>query len=205
MLSYLVSGILLGLSAGFAPGPLLTLVISESLRHGMKSGIKVAIAPVLTDLPIIFLALFLISRLSHLNAVLGIISICGGCLVLHMAHDGLRTKGIDVQTTTYKANSLRKGIAVNALSPHPYLFWVGIGAPIIFRAYQSHILAAVGFVTCFITMLVGSKIVLAVLVGRSRSFLSERIYLVTMRILGILLGLFALLLFYEGFKLLGWV
>jgi len=55
MLNFLTIGTLLGLSAGLAPGPLLTLVISETLQHDIKSGVKVALAPFITDLPIIIL------------------------------------------------------------------------------------------------------------------------------------------------------
>ena len=54
MLQILAMGTFLGLAAGFAPGPLLTLVISETLQHDIKSGVKVALAPIITDLPIIF-------------------------------------------------------------------------------------------------------------------------------------------------------
>jgi len=58
----------LGVSAGFAPGPLLTLVISETLQHDIKSGVKVALAPIITDLPIIIL-----SKLTNFHDILGII------------------------------------------------------------------------------------------------------------------------------------
>ena len=37
MTEFFTIGIVLGLSAGFAPGPLLTLVISETLQHDIKS------------------------------------------------------------------------------------------------------------------------------------------------------------------------
>jgi hypothetical protein len=53
MTHFLGIGIIFGLSAGLAPGPLLMLVISDTLRHGIKAGVKVALAPVITDLPII--------------------------------------------------------------------------------------------------------------------------------------------------------
>lgn len=53
MIGFLLSGILLGLSGGLAPGPLLTLVASETLRHGARAGVRVALAPLLTDLPIV--------------------------------------------------------------------------------------------------------------------------------------------------------
>lgn len=58
MIDFLTIGAALGLSAGLAPGPLLTLVISETLQHGVKSGVKVALAPVITDLPITLLTFF---------------------------------------------------------------------------------------------------------------------------------------------------
>ncbi|MBT4876955.1 MAG: LysE family translocator, partial [Desulfobacula sp.] len=45
MIHYLTIGMVLGLSAGLAPGPLLTLVISETLLHDIRAGIKVAMAP----------------------------------------------------------------------------------------------------------------------------------------------------------------
>lgn len=57
MIEFLSAGTLLGLAAGFAPGPLLVLVISETLRHNIKAGIKVSIAPLITDVPIILISL----------------------------------------------------------------------------------------------------------------------------------------------------
>jgi len=41
---FLSAGFLLGLSGGLAPGPLLTLVASETLRHGVRVGIGAALA-----------------------------------------------------------------------------------------------------------------------------------------------------------------
>jgi threonine/homoserine/homoserine lactone efflux protein len=81
MLSFLTTGIILGLSAGFAPGPLLALVISETLQHDMKAGVKVALAPILTDLPIIIFTLFIMAELSRFHLILGGISIIGACFI----------------------------------------------------------------------------------------------------------------------------
>ena len=39
----LLFGIVFGLAAGLSPGPLITLVVSETLKNGKKEGIKVAI------------------------------------------------------------------------------------------------------------------------------------------------------------------
>ena len=82
MIDFLIIGTVLGLSAGFAPGPLLTLVISETLQHDIKAGVKVALAPILTDLPIIILTLLVLSKLSSFHGILGIVTMLGGCFVL---------------------------------------------------------------------------------------------------------------------------
>jgi len=50
--------------------------------------------------------------------------------------------------------------------------------------------------------LVGSKVVLAMVVERSRSFLQGSVYIWVMRILGILLLFFSIVLFGDGFRML---
>jgi threonine/homoserine/homoserine lactone efflux protein len=59
-LDVIARGTVLGLAAGFAPGPLTLLVIRETLHHGFGAGVRVSLAPVLTDLPLIALSALLI-------------------------------------------------------------------------------------------------------------------------------------------------
>lgn len=201
LLNFLTIGIILGLSAGFAPGPLLTLVISETLQHGVKSGLKVALAPIITDLPIIILTLFILAKLSDFHNILGIISLTGGFFILYLGYKNIRTKGVELNLQNTKPNSLKKGILVNALSPHPYLFWFSVGAPVMSKAMNLNIIAPLAFICSFYALLVGSKILIAVLVGKSRYFLTGNIYIYTMRFIGLVLCVLAFVLFRDGFKL----
>ena len=203
MITFLSTGTILGLSAGLAPGPLLTLVISETLRHNIKAGVKVAIAPILTDLPIILITLLLLSKLSRFHAVLGIISVMGAFFVFYMGYESIRTKGVHIGLEECRQRSMRKGIIVNALSPHPYLFWCTVGAPITMRAAQEGFWEVSAFIGSFYCMLVGSKIMLSLLTGRSRSFLTDKGYITAMRCLGLVLVAFAVYLFIDGLKLIG--
>ena len=57
-MQFIITGIILGLSSGITPGPLLALVLSESLQHGAKAGMKVALAPVSCRIPIVALTLY---------------------------------------------------------------------------------------------------------------------------------------------------
>ena len=203
MMYFLTVGAVLGLSAGYAPGPLLTLVISETLMHGIKSGIKVALAPIITDLPIIIVTLFVLSKLSHFHSILGAISFAGGIFILTMGYESIRTKGIEFRIREAEPKSLTKGVLANALNPHPYLFWFTVGAPIMTKAMSLNTNALFAFIISFYTFLVGSKILLAIAIGKSKSFLSGKAYIYTMRFLGLVLGVLAVILFYDGLRLLG--
>jgi len=202
MMYFFTVGTVLGLSAGFAPGPLLTLLISETLQHDIKSGVKVALAPIITDLPIIILTLFVLSKLSNFHNILGVISIAGGFFILSMGYESLCTKGIELSIREAEPKSLTKGVLANALNPHPYLFWFSVGAPTMTKAMSVNIIAPLTFIISFYTFLVGSKILLAILIGKSKSFLSGKVYVYTMRFLGVILGVLAFVLFYDGLKLL---
>jgi len=202
MMYFFTVGTVLGLSAGFAPGPLLTLLISETLQHDIKSGVKVALAPIITDLPIIILTLFVLSKLSNFHNILGVISIAGGFFILFMGYESLCTKGLELSFREAEPKSLTKGVLANALNPHPYLFWFSVGAPTMTKAMSVNIIAPLTFIISFYTFLVGSKILLAILIGKSKSFLSGKVYMYTMRFLGVILGVLAFVLFYDGLKLL---
>ena len=181
----------------------MTLVISETLQHDVKSGIKVALAPIITDLPIVILTLFILSKLSSFHSILGIISIIGGFFILFMGYESLRTKGVELNLQETGPKSLTKGILVNALNPHPYLFWLSVGAPTMTQAMRQSIITALAFICTFYALLVGSKILLAILVGKSANFLVGNFYIYTMRFLGLALCVLAFFLFREGLLLLG--
>ncbi len=71
------------------------------------------------------------------------------------------------------------------------------------RANDQHIFMAAAFVISFYVLLIGSKIVLAVLVGKSKTFLKGRAYIYTMKFLGLALCALAIFLFKDGLSLLG--
>ncbi|MBC8441648.1 MAG: LysE family translocator [Deltaproteobacteria bacterium] len=201
MLHYLTIGAILGLSAGITPGPLLTLVISETLAHDIKAGIKVAVVPMITDLPVILITVFIISKLSGFHNILGGISILGGCVILSIGYKGLIFNRVELDLEQKNPNSFIKGILVNALSPHPYLFWFSVGAPTITKAFNHSITAFSLFLISFYFFIVGSKVLLAILTGKSKSYLTGKGYIYTMRFLGFMLCVLSILLFYEGLKL----
>jgi threonine/homoserine/homoserine lactone efflux protein len=202
MFTFLTTGAVLGLSAGFAPGPLLALVISETLQHDMKAGMKVALAPIITDLPIIAFSLLILANLARFQNILGIISIIGAGFIFSLGIKNFRIRGVHIAAENGQQRSLLKGILVNFLSPHPYLFWLTVGGPTTVKAMNLNLLAAAGFILSFYLLLVGSKIFLAIVTGRSRTFLQGKTYLAIMRLLGLILIFLAAFLLRDGLRLL---
>ena len=199
---YLAVACFLGLSAGISPGPLLTLVLTQTLKHNKSEGIKVALSPLVTDLPIVVLTLFVFSQLAQFNSILGIISFAGGLFVAYLGYESWQAKGLDINASGPPSQSLQKGIVANFLSPHPYLFWATVGMPYAFKAYQISLLSSVLFFVCFYAFLVGSKITVAVLVSHTKKFINQKIYRIIMRILGSILLLFSVLFFRDGIRYL---
>lgn len=202
MIELLIAGITLGFYSGFSPGPLLVLVISQTLKHGYREGVKVAFAPVITDLPIILVTLLFLSIISGYTSILGIIAISGGLYLSYLAYKSFKTRELIEKFDLEEPKSLKKGITVNLLNPSPYLFWITVGGPLLIRAYNTDVLSPLIFIISFYALLIGSKIVLAYVTGKSREFLMGRTYLYIIRILGVVLIIFALYFLIQGVYLI---
>ena len=204
MLEFLAAGIVLGLAAGFSPGPLMALVLAQSIRYGTLEGLKIAAAPLITDVPIVVLATILVAAAAGTASwVLGVISLAGAAFVAFLGVGSLRTTGIEAGRPGEAPRSWSRGAIVNALSPHPYVFWVTVGAPTLILASDQGGPAVVAFLAGFYACLIGAKCVLAIVAGRSSQRLRGGAYRGVMLVLGVLLLLFAALLAVEGLRLLG--
>lgn len=203
MAEMLIAGIILGLSSGLAPGPLLVLVIAQTVRYGYKEGVKAALAPLLTDVPIIAVSLLVLSGISRNRAALGVLSIVGGLFLAYLAFETAGSRGVDGGVAAGTPRSLLKGTMINALNPHPYLFWATVGGPMTIKGYERGWAYALLFMAGFYVCLTGSKIALALVTDRYRDFLSGRSYGYVMRFLGLMLAVLALYLTKEGIRMLG--
>ncbi|MED5372737.1 MAG: LysE family transporter [Myxococcota bacterium] len=175
-LSSLLAGALLGLAGGLSPGPLTALVLGETLRGGLRSGLRVSLAPLVTDGPLIGLAL-LIGALPPLATQ--VISVGGALFLLHLAWGMWRAEPPEPSEPPPEG-LLRRAIATNLLNPHPYLFWLAVGGPMLLETA-----APVAFLVGFFGLLVGSKAALAVLAERARPWLGSSGYRWTLRALGV--------------------
>jgi len=202
-LEFLLSGIFFGLAAGTSPGPVLALVFSETVKYGRKEGVKIAISPLITDLPIVLFVLLILSNLVKHGFVIGAISLFGACYLIYLGFENLRVKINVFDVESAKEDALKRGVIANFLNPSPYLFWLSIGGPVIFESLDIHISATVLFISGFYSLLIGSNIGIALIVEKSKFFIESKYYLYVVRALGIALVLFAVIFVRDGLKLMG--
>ncbi|MDH3715001.1 MAG: LysE family transporter [Gammaproteobacteria bacterium] len=205
MQASIASAVLLGASGGLSPGPLLMLLIAETLRHGLRAGLMVSIAPLLSDMPIVILSFIVLAQLADMRLVMGGISFAGALLLFYLGLGNLHYREMPERPQATPGRSLRKAVMINFLNPNPYLFWLLLGAPTVIDAWQRSVGEALTFICLFYVLLVGSKMLTALAVFRSRALLQGRAYLWTVRGLGALLVAYAATFAYDGALAFGWI
>lgn len=202
-LAFFTTGATLGLAAGLTPGPLMMLIFAQTLAHGHGEGSKVAAAPLFTDGPVMLFYLAALNALSAFPAALGLIGLVGGIVVVRFGLGCLRSGPLVLAAPTGSPGSWTKGLATNFFNPKMHLYWATVGSPMLLSSLQRGAGSAVGYLSGFYLCLVGANLGLVWLSGRFREFLSGRAYVVTMRVIGLLLLLAAAGLFWDGLSRLG--
>ena len=197
------AGLLLGAPSGLAPGPMLLLIISETLRHGKITGAKVACVPLLTDAPIVLASGLLFTQITNMNILLGGISIIGSIFLLNLGIKSILAANSEFQDCTPRPIRLREIMIANLANPNPYLFWFTVGGPLMVRSFQNNWGTGISFLLSFYLGLVGVKLILAIVAGKSRDFLKGLLYQRTMILLSLMLMGFAVFLIIEGMAFLG--
>ncbi|MEV8476155.1 LysE family transporter [Streptomyces sp. NPDC051173] len=189
----LALGVALGFSAGISPGPLLALVLSGTLRGGLGVGLRVAAVPLITDLPVIVLSVTVLAVLPGRAISAG--GVVGGLFLAWLGATTLReSRAAEIPAAREAAaaraegrRTLWQGVLVNLLSPHPWVFWLTTGAPLLVAAWRDSPPGAGGFLLGFYGLLVGSKAALALIVARARHRIGTRGYRLLLGGSGVLL------------------
>ena len=117
MSEYVLSAFVFGLTAGFKPGSLGIVVIQQTLTHGLKYGIRASLAPIITDGPIIFAALAILTQFKDIALFVGILSFIGGLYLLWLSLKILKLKEINVSKSLGNPTSLGTASATAFIVP----------------------------------------------------------------------------------------
>lgn len=171
--------LILGATSAISPGPLVALVVSSTLDRGFWAGLRIAVAPLLTDAPILGMGLLTLHALPP--AALGGIGLAGGLFLVGLGiEQALKARQAVLPTLAVPAapgqHELLRGVVVNLLNPSPWLFLLTVMAPLLATTWPHSPTSAVGFVIIFYLLLVGGKIALAAALTILRSHFRPRLY-----------------------------
>jgi threonine/homoserine/homoserine lactone efflux protein len=172
LITFILQGAALGLSAAASPGPLQTYLISETLRGGWRRGARVSLAPLVSDAPIVLVILLLLSQLPAW--LLRGINLAGGAYVWYLAwglwRDWRAGAGSSLTDQEAGTGNFKKAILMNLLSPGPYTFWSLLAGPILLEALRGDSLYGAGFVVGFYGVFIGGMLGLAAVFHQARRF-----------------------------------
>jgi threonine/homoserine/homoserine lactone efflux protein len=189
---YIVQGIGYGFAAAVQPGPFQTYLISQALMKGWRKSLPSALAPLISDGPIITLCLLVLSQVpAWLQRFL---YIAGGLFVLYLAYGAYKSwKSFDPHlpaTETGTRQTLLKAALTNLLSPGPYIFWTLVTGPILIRGWGENPFVGVSFLLGFYVTMILSLCAIIILFGAARQL--------GPKVNRILLGISAIALFCFG-------
>ncbi|RJR49196.1 MAG: lysine transporter LysE [Desulfobacteraceae bacterium] len=164
---FFLQGATLALTAAIMPGPFQAFLLSRSLHIGWKRTLPAALAPLVTDGPILCMVLLI---LTHAPVwFLELLRIAGGIFILFLAKGVYRTLNAPVGPIILSqgavAKSLFSAVAINALNPNPYIFWSVVGGPLVLSGWRTTPWAGAGFLAGFFGVFVASLGLLIILFG----------------------------------------
>jgi len=190
---YIVQGIGYGFAAAAQPGPFQTYIITQSLAKGWRKAIPAALAPLVSDGPIIALCLLVLSQVPiWLQRSL---HIAGGLFILYLAHGAYKAwRAFDINIPTNElgtGQSVWKAALMNALSPGPYIYWSLVTGPILIRGWRETPIYGIGFLIGFYSILVSGLGFIILIFGIARE-LGPKVNRVLLGISAVALSIFGL-------------
>ncbi len=164
---YLLQGIGYGLAAASQPGPFQTYLISQTLTRGWKRTLPAALAPLVSDGPIILICVLVLSQVpAWMQRVL---YIAGGLFILYLAYGTYNSwKNFDSRLPSLETGtqqSILKAALMNALSPGPYIFWTLVTGPILLKGWRETPVNGIGFLIGFYVTLISRLAALILIFG----------------------------------------
>lgn len=137
---------IVGFSGAMMPGPVMTLLVTESARRGFIAGPLVTIGHVVLELAMVVALYFGLGDVLKQNSVAGVIGLLGGLFLLWMGIGIVRSVAsgqVSFSASTQKTGERREGnpviagVLTSVANPYWLLWWATVGAAslITFRSF----------------------------------------------------------------------
>ncbi len=168
---YVLQGVGFGFAAASQPGPFQTYLISQSISQGWRRTLPSALAPLLSDGPIIAFCLLVLSQVPvWMEQVLYGVS---GVFILYLAWGAFRAWRAPPVPSGPELEAglpIGKAVVMNMLSPGPYIFWTLVTGPILVAGWRESPAYGLSFLGGFYFTLVGGLATMVLVFGLAARF-----------------------------------
>jgi len=151
VISHILLGITLGFAAAVQPGPYQTFLIARTLQDGWRRALPAVLAPLLSDVVPVALAMLLLASLP--DWMDNVLRFVGGGFVLFLAYGAFKSfRSYSLSQTALlqsgRQNFLR-AVALNLLNPNPYLYWSLVMGPLLLKAWRASTVTGIAMLSVF--------------------------------------------------------
>lgn len=170
---YLLQGAAFGFAAASQPGPFQTYLIAQSISHGWRRTLPSALAPLVSDGPIIALCLLVLSQVPPwMEQVLYGLS---GVFILYLAMGSYRAwRAMETQVqdepTAPPMRPIGAAVVMNMLSPGPYIFWTLVTGPVLVAGWRESPAHGLAFLGGFYATIVAGLALIVLVFGVAARF-----------------------------------
>ncbi|GAB4341885.1 MAG: LysE family transporter [Desulfobulbaceae bacterium] len=194
-----VSSFVIALSGALMPGPLLTVTISESTRHGARAGPLMILGHGILELALVLALLAGLAPFLKRDDVFAVIALAGGLILLWMAFSMFRSLPrlrlrLDPEESGGR-NLVLAGIVFSLANPYWAIWWASIGLGYIMHSVRFGMLGVISFFAGHILADLAWYALVSLGVARGRQYFSDTAYR------GLIGGCALFLLIFSGYFL----
>ncbi len=200
------------LSGALMPGPLMTVIIRESLRQGWRSGFLISAGHGLAEIALLAMFGLGLNRLLRLQWTSAAIGIVGGLVLLYMGweicHSVLKgtpefdfnqpPAGSAQPAGAFQLSPVRSGLIASVANPYWVLWWFTIGILYVTQALHAGILGLGIFYAGHFLADLSWFMFIAIATATGKRFLSPIAYQGILTVCGAFLVVLAAYFIYQG-------
>jgi len=197
-LNFAATVIILSASGALAPGPLFFVTVSHGIKSGTKSGILFSIAHSLVEFALVMLLALGLLSVANVPAVRLAVGVAGGAALIVFGAMQIRSSfSYKPEETKIGQSATRNlfliGLALTGLNPYFIVWWLTVGANLIFISLEFAGLAGVVFMfVCHVWVDYAWLILVSGFAKRSSKILRFKWYRILMTVFGAVLIYFGL-------------
>lgn len=207
MIQALGEGVSMGLLLSAMVGPVFFTLIQNSIEHGFKYAVAIAVGILLSDFLYVLITYFGISLLTQFPNFEWYLSLLGGLVLTAFGISSFFKKVKDRPTTAgfpiseaRKRTGFVKGFGINGINPFVLLFWISIAGLVAIKEDYNRYDIGIYYLGILLTVFI-FDLLKAYVAKKLKVFITPRVMILLNKMVGVALLLFGARLFWYAFTL----